>query len=122
MLGPILGATLGGGLTDNMSWRWVFLINLPVGILSFAGVWFYLRDEAEPRKTGFDWFGFTTLAVFVGLLQLVLDRGEQVDWFESLEVCAYAVGGVIALTFFIIHTATAGARSFLNVQLLRDRN
>src|SRR3546814_15945686 len=80
MLGPILGATLGGGLTDNMSWRWVFLINLPVGILSFAGVWFYLRDEAEPRKAGFDWFGFATLAVFVGLLQLVLDRGEQVDW------------------------------------------
>jgi len=122
MLGPILGPTLGGWLTDNMSWRWVFLINLPVGILSFAGVWFYLRDEAAPRKTGFDWFGFATLAIFVGLLQLVLDRGEQVDWFESLEVRAYAVGGIIALTFFVIHTATAGARSFLNVQLLRDRN
>ena len=122
MLGPILGPTLGGWLTDNMSWRWVFLINLPIGLLSFAGVWFYLRDEAAPRKAGFDGFGFATLAVFVAMLQLVLDRGEQVDWFESLEIRAYAVCAVISLTFFVIHTATAGAGSFLNVQLLRDRN
>lgn len=122
MLGPILGPTLGGWLTDNMSWRWVFLINLPVGILSFAGVWFYLRNENPPRKAAFDWFGFATLAVFIGMLQLVLDRGDQVDWFDSVEIRAYAVGAVVMLTFFIIHTATSGPGSFLNVRLLRDRN
>ncbi len=122
MLGPILGPTLGGWLTDNMSWRWVFLINLPVGLLSFAGVWFYLRDEGAARKSGFDWFGFATLAIFVGMLQLVLDRGDQVDWFESIEIRIYAACAAIALIYFIIHTATVGAASFLNVNLLRDRN
>lgn len=105
-----------------MSWRWVFLINLPVGLLSFAGVWFYLRDEGAARKSGFDWFGFATLAIFVGMLQLVLDRGDQVDWFESIEIRIYAACAAIALIYFIIHTATVGAASFLNVNLLRDRN
>lgn len=122
MLGPILGPTLGGWLTDNMSWRWVFLINLPIGLLSFAGVWFYLREEEVLRKSSFDWFGFATLAIFVAMLQLVLDRGDQVDWFESIEIRVYATCAIIALAYFIIHTATIGANSFLNVNLLRDRN
>ncbi len=122
MLGPILGPTLGGWLTDNMNWRWVFFINLPVGVLSLTGVWLFLYDENKPKRTSFDVFGFTTLAVAIGMLQLVLDRGDQVDWFHSIEIPVEAISAFIAFTFFIIHTATAGARSFFNVGLLKDRN
>ncbi|WP_082621742.1 MDR family MFS transporter [Bordetella sp. N] len=123
MLGPILGPTLGGWLTDNMNWRWVFLINLPVGLLSFYGVYRFIHEEAPadgPRR--FDMFGFTTLALSIGLLQLLLDRGEQVDWFDAIEIRTYAIAAFVAFTFFILHTATAGRDSFFKVDLLRDRN
>jgi DHA2 family multidrug resistance protein len=123
MLGPILGPTLGGWLTDNMNWRWVFFINLPVGVLSFYGVARFIHDESPPNgKARFDVFGFTTLAIAIGLLQLLLDRGDTVDWFDSIEIRVYAVGCVVALTFFMIHTATSGPDSFFKVDLLRDRN
>jgi DHA2 family multidrug resistance protein len=123
MLGPILGPTLGGWLTDNMNWRWVFLINLPVGLLSFYGVARYIHDDGAQRsKSGFDVFGFTTLAVAIGLLQLILDRGEQADWFDSIEIRIYAVCAFVSFTFFILHTATSGEQSFFKVALLRDRN
>ncbi|ARP92116.1 EmrB/QacA family drug resistance transporter [Bordetella genomosp. 9] len=123
MLGPILGPTLGGWLTDNMNWRWVFLINLPVGVLSFYGVARYIHED---RKAGsaarFDVFGFATLAVAIGLLQLMLDRGEQADWFDAIEIRTYAVCAFVAFTFFVLHTATSGEHSFFKVALLRDRN
>ncbi len=123
MLGPILGPTLGGWLTDNMNWRWVFLINLPVGILSFYGVYRYIHDDKHAQGARrFDVFGFTTLALSIGLLQLMLDRGEQVDWFDAIEIRVYAIAAFIAFTFFILHTATAGRDSFFKVDLLRDRN
>jgi DHA2 family multidrug resistance protein len=123
MLGPILGPTLGGWLTDNMNWRWVFLINLPVGVLSFYGVYRYIHED-RPRDTEsrFDVFGFATLAVAIGLLQLLLDRGEQVDWFDSIEIRIYAVCAFVSFTFFLLHTATAGKKSFFKVALLQDRN
>jgi DHA2 family multidrug resistance protein len=123
MLGPILGPTLGGWLTDNMNWRWVFLINLPVGLLSFYGVASYIHDDGAPRNTSrFDIFGFATLALAIGLLQLMLDRGEQADWFDSIEIRVYAVCAFVSFTFFILHTATSGDHSFFKVALLRDRN
>ena len=122
MLGPILGPTLGGWLTDNMNWRWVFLINLPVGVLSFAGVQRYIREDARRSQRGFDLFGFTTLALAIGMLQMMLDRGEQLDWFDSLEIRIEAIAAFVAFTYFAVHTATAGARSFFNLDLLRDRN
>jgi DHA2 family multidrug resistance protein len=123
MLGPILGPTLGGWLTDNMNWRWVFLINLPVGVLSFYGVFRYIHEDVSRRGAGrFDVFGFATLAVAIGLLQLLLDRGEQADWFDSVEIRVYAVCAFISFCFFILHTATTGEQSFFKVALLRDRN
>jgi DHA2 family multidrug resistance protein len=123
MLGPILGPTLGGWLTDNMSWRWVFLINLPVGLLSFYGVFRYIHEDPSRRAAGrFDVFGFAMLALAIGLLQLMLDRGEQADWFDSIEIRIYAVCAFVSFTFFILHTATTGDQSFFKVALLRDRN
>lgn len=123
MLGPILGPTLGGWLTDNMNWRWVFFINLPVGILSFYGVFRFIHED-RPRDTEsrFDVFGFATLAMAIGLLQLMLDRGEQADWFDSIEIRIYAISAFVSFTFFILHTATSGPKSFFKVALLRDRN
>lgn len=122
MLGPILGPTMGGWLTDNMSWRWVFLINLPVGILSFLGVYFYIRNSATKILKRFDWFGFSMLALAIGLLQLLLDRGEQQDWFGSIEIRLEAIGAVIAFVYFLLHTATDSGDTFFNTKLLKDRN
>ncbi|CAM5221400.1 DHA2 family multidrug resistance protein OS=Castellaniella defragrans OX=75697 GN=HNR28_000470 PE=4 SV=1 [Castellaniella defragrans] len=122
MLGPILGPTLGGWLTDNASWRWVFLINLPIGLLSLIGVYCYVDDVRAESKSRFDWFGFSMLALAVGLLQLLLDRGQQKDWFGSLEIRLEAIGAFVTFIFFILHTASFTGASFFNRKLLRDRN
>jgi DHA2 family multidrug resistance protein len=83
MIGPILGPLLGGWLTDQLDWRWVFFINLPVGIVAFWGIARYL-PESRPKAEKLDVFGFATLSLGIGLLQLFLDRGEQLDWFEQV--------------------------------------
>ena len=121
MVGPILGPMLGGWLTENVNWRWVFYINLPVGVFAFYGIARYL-PESKPHGEPLDVFGLTTLSLGIGLLQLFLDRGEQLDWFNSTEICVEAVGCAVAMAFFIVHTLTAQHRSFLNRALLRDRN
>ncbi|EEG09587.1 DHA2 family efflux MFS transporter permease subunit [Pseudogulbenkiania ferrooxidans] len=122
MIGPILGPTLGGWLTDNLTWRWVFFINLPVGMLSFYGIKAYIRETETDRKLGFDFYGFLTLSLAIGLFQMLLDRGEQLDWFSSTEIVLEAVGALVSLTFFVVLTATAQGASFFNVNLLKDRN
>jgi DHA2 family multidrug resistance protein len=122
MIGPILGPTLGGWLTDNFSWRWVFFINLPVGLLSFYGIRTYIKETVGLQQTKFDMAGFVTLSLAIGLFQLLLDRGEQLDWFGSTEIVIEAVGAAIAFVFFVALTATAGPVSFFNRNLLKDRN
>ena len=122
MIGPILGPTLGGWLTDNLSWRWVFFINLPVGLLSFYGIKTYIHETVGLKQTRFDMAGFVTLSLAIGLFQLFLDRGELLDWFGSTEIVAEAVGAAIAFVFFVALTATAGPVSFFNRNLLKDRN
>ena len=92
MLGPIMGPTLGGWLTENYSWHWVFFINLPIGICHGArpdGL--HAGDAAQDADRRFDWFGFLALAVGIGALQLMLDRGEQLGWFESIEIVVEAI-------------------------------
>ena len=83
MLGPIMGPTLGGWLTDNYSWNWVFLINLPIGIFTVIGMLVFMDETKLQKEMRFDWFGFIALAIGIGSLQLMLDRGEQLGWFES---------------------------------------
>jgi DHA2 family multidrug resistance protein len=121
MIGPILGPMLGGWLTENASWRWVFYINLPVGVLAFYGIARYL-PESRPAGIKLDLFGFATLSLAIGLLQMFLDRGEQLDWFDSDEIRIEAIGCLIAFAFFVAHTFTAIGTSFFDRRLLKDRN
>ncbi len=122
MVGPILGPTLGGWLTDSYNWRWVFFINVPIGAFALFGVLSTLPNRAPARSMRFDAFGFATLSLAIGALQAMLDRGEQLDWFSSLEIRIEALLCVIAFAYFIVHTATAGERSFFRSTLLKDRN
>ena len=93
MVGPVLGPLIGGWLTDNYDWRWCFYVNVPVGIGCFALLWLYLPSRAVTRR-GFDLFGFATLAIAISVFQLMLDRGQTQDWFNSWEVW---VEGLVAL-------------------------
>jgi MFS transporter, DHA2 family, multidrug resistance protein len=122
ILGPIIGPALGGWLTDDYSWRWVFYINLPAGLLAAAGIMIFIHDNRPAQREGFDWFGFATLSLAIGAVQLMLDRGELKDWFGSTEIWIEAIVAALCLYLFIVHTATAGERSFLNRGLLKDAN
>jgi DHA2 family multidrug resistance protein len=122
MVGPIIGPTLGGWLTESYSWRWVFFINLPIGMLALAGVAAFLPAKEPKHGVTFDVFGFATLALAIGALQAMLDRGEQLDWFGSKEIVTEALLAAISFAFFVVHTATAGKVSFFKRELLRDPN
>jgi MFS transporter, DHA2 family, multidrug resistance protein len=122
ILGPIIGPALGGWLTDDYSWRWVFYINLPFGVLAAAGIMIFIHDTRPAQREGFDWFGFATLSLAIGALQMLLDRGELKDWFGSNEIWIECIVAVLCLYLFIVHTTTAGERSFLNRALLKDSN
>src|SRR6266850_6558099 len=86
MVGPILGPTLGGYLTEYYNWRWVFLINLPFGIMAFLGILGFVPETTRDRERPFDFFGFAMLSLGIGALQLMLDRGETKGWFGSTEI------------------------------------
>ena len=121
MVGPILGPILGGWLTDNYSWRYVFYINLPVGILAFLGLSAFLAERPRDATAKLDWFGFGTLSIAIATFQVLLDRGEQLDWLGSGEIVTEAIVAASAFYLFIVHTFTAPA-PFLKPRLLRDRN
>src|SRR5215471_8407969 len=120
MVGPILGPPLGGWLTDAYSWHWVFLINVPVGILGVFGVAASLPTD-DHRPSRFDWRGFGFLAMGIGALQLMLDRGEQKDWFGSTEIQIEAALAVLGFYLYGVHWYT-GKKSFVDLGLFRDRN
>ncbi len=120
-VGPILGPVIGGWLTDDFSWRWVFFINLPIGVLCVAGVAAFMPRNRPTHRRPLEWIGFLLLAIALAAFQLMLDRGQENDWFASPETIAEAVTAACALWMFVIHTATA-RHSFLPVALLGDRN
>jgi DHA2 family multidrug resistance protein len=120
MVGPILGPTLGGYLTEFYSWRWVFYINLPVGILAFLGVTAFVA-ETKTRKVSFDVLGFTFLSLGLGALQMFLDRGQLKDWFGSTEIIVECALGVFGLYAFVVHMFTTD-KPFLSPAIFRDRN
>ncbi|MEI5677373.1 MULTISPECIES: DHA2 family efflux MFS transporter permease subunit [unclassified Mesorhizobium] len=120
MVGPIIGPTLGGWLTDSFNWRWVFFINLPVGIIAFLGSAAYLPAIAK-RLRGFDFFGFAMLSLGVGALQLMLDRGAEVDWFSAVEIWIELGLSLVGFWVFIIHLAT-GRDTFIDAKIFADRN
>jgi MFS transporter, DHA2 family, multidrug resistance protein len=122
MLGPIAGPALGGWLTDHYSWRWVFYINVPIGILAALGILVFIHETRRAHREAFDFFGFLTLSVGIGALQMLLDRGELKDWFHSGEIWVEATVAAVGFYLFVIHTATATDKSFLNRDLLKSPN
>jgi DHA2 family multidrug resistance protein len=122
ILGPIIGPALGGWLTDQYNWRWVFLINLPFGVLAAIGILIFIRSARSAHRDAFDIFGFATLSLAIGALQMLLDRGELKDWLGSTEIWIEATIAGLAFYLFVVHTATATDRSFLNRELLKDAN
>lgn len=121
MVGPILGPTIGGYLTDTWSWRWVFFINVPIGALAFYGVGRYILGREALRRQRFDLFGFVTLSLAVGALQLLLDRGQNNDWFAADESWVELVVMLVSFGYFVAHTAlTPAGRSFFDYRLLRN--
>src|SRR5271169_2350032 len=122
MIGPIAGPALGGWLTDNYNWRWVFYINLPVGIIAFLGILVFIHETRQTRRERFDLFGFAALGVAIGALQMLLDRGELKGWFHSTEIWVEATVAGLAFYLFVVHTVTTREPPFLNRDLLRDRN
>ncbi|WP_390956419.1 DHA2 family efflux MFS transporter permease subunit [Pseudomonas moorei] len=121
MVGPVLGPMLGGWLTDNFSWRWVFFINLPIGLLALAGIVYYVSETPTDTETRLDWLGFGSLSVAIMALQLFLDRGEQLGWFSSIEILIEAVVAAAASYVFLVHTFTAD-NPFISPKLFKDRN
>ncbi|HEX4182554.1 MAG TPA: DHA2 family efflux MFS transporter permease subunit [Caulobacteraceae bacterium] len=121
ILGPIIGPALGGWLTESYSWRWVFYINLPVGILAFLGIYLFMERDDGGRQRPFDFLGFTALAVFVGSFQLMMDRGSTQDWFNSREIWIELTVAVVAFILFLVQTLTV-EHPFFHRDLAKDRN
>ena len=120
MIGPIVGPTLGGWLTESFDWRYVFLVNLPFGILAMFGILAFL-PQSLPKLRKFDFFGFAMLALAVGSLQLMFDRGQAVGWFESGEVWLYLGLTISGMWVFVIHCWTA-ENPFIDLRMFGDRN
>lgn len=121
MVGPILGPTLGGYLTDAYSWRWVFYVNLPFGIAAVTGIWLFLRETHRNESLKFDWLGFGILGMALAGLQLMLDRGTTKDWFSSSEIIIEAIVAGLGLYLFIVHMLTS-PKSFVPTEIFKDRN
>ena len=120
-LGPIIGPALGGWLTEDYNWRWVFYINVPFGILAFLGIMSSL-PEGTIRKSRFDFFGFTALSVAIASLQIMLDRGQLKDWFSSTEIWVEATVAAVMFYLFLIHMLTTTGQRFVSPALFKDRN
>ena len=121
MVGPILGPTLGGYLTEHWSWRWAFYINVPVGVFSFILTSLQVPDT-ERRGRLMDWKGFLFIALFIGCLQVVLDRGNEDDWFSSDFIKLMAFSASAGLIAFIYHSRRSQSRELFSPHLFTDRN
>ena len=121
MIGPILGPLIGGYLTEYYSWRWAFYINLPIGALALLGCAIFLTETELDRNRRFDFFGFALLSLAVGALQLMLDRGESLDWFSSQTIIVASVIAGLAAYMFLVHMFTA-EDPFIEPGLFKDRN
>jgi DHA2 family multidrug resistance protein len=120
MVGPIVGPVLGGYLTEYYNWRWVFYINVPLGIIACLGIIFFLPDSKK-EKNDFSTIGFSLLSIAIASLQLMLDRGQQLDWFNSHEIVIYFGLTISSLWMFIIHTRYS-KNPFISIVLFKDLN
>jgi DHA2 family multidrug resistance protein len=121
MLGPIMGPVLGGYLTETYSWRWVFYVNVPFGILTALGLSVFMPESRIRRDLPFAWFGFLSLSLGVGALQMMLDRGQDIGWFDSAEIWLEAILSAAGFYFFIVDCFTA-KRPFIEMRIFHDWN
>lgn len=121
IIGPIAGPTLGGWITEHLDWRWVFFINLPIGILATLGVTRFMDHDAGGRQRPFDFVGFGALVAFVVGIQVMLDRGPGQDWLDSKEIWIELAIGLAGLWVFVVQTRTA-KNPFFHLDLARDAN
>jgi DHA2 family multidrug resistance protein len=124
IVAPIIGPTLGGWITDSYSWRWIFYINLPIGILALFMVNLYVEDPPYLRKAfqgAIDYIGFGLMALWLGTLQLVLDKGQEADWFEAPWICWTAAISAAALIAFIARELM-DRDPIVQLRIFRDRN
>ena len=121
MVAPIMGPTVGGYLTEVISWRWTFYINIPVGIISFLLAARFVPDT-EKRERRMDWTGFLTLAIAIASFQLMLDRGADEDWFESNLIVGMAITAVVAFAAFLYKSLAAQGQPLFDLNVLKDRN
>jgi len=121
MLGPILGPSLGGWLTEYYSWRWVFYINLPFGILALLGIMAFVKETPIHTARRFDLLGFAFLSLGIGALQMMLDRGEVLDWFHNNEIVIELILVLLGFYWFIAHIFTH-KQPFIEPALFKDRN
>jgi DHA2 family multidrug resistance protein len=118
VFGPVIGPALGGYLTEIADWRWIFFINLPFGVIALIGVMLFLPESKPDPARRLDWFGFLTLALGIGALQMMLDRGERHDWFETAEIVIEAGLATLGLYLFAVHSLTT-KKPFLDPRLLK---
>ena len=121
-VGPIAGPALGGWITDSYSWSWIFYINVPVGIFAAAAVWWIYRDrETATRRLPIDTVGLLALIGWVAALQILLDKGKDLDWFNSPVICALGVIALIGFAFFVIWELTE-EKPIVDLRLFAVRN
>lgn len=121
MMGSVFGPTLGGVLTEFYDWRWIFFINLPIGLLALAGIFGLMRETEKKSRIKFDAFGFVMLALGICALQLALDRGESQGWLQSNEIIVEFIIAALCFYTFVVHMFTH-REPFLEAALFRDRN
>ncbi|MGE0764839.1 MAG: DHA2 family efflux MFS transporter permease subunit [Hyphomicrobiaceae bacterium] len=121
VFGPVLGPILGSMATEAWNWRAAFFMIVPPGIAALVTIWFALSDYTERKRARFDWVGFLALSLALVCIQLICDRGQRLDWFESSQITIFAFIGVLSFWIFCVHCLTA-EEPFLSPSLLRDRN
>ena len=122
LVAPVMGPLLGGWITDNISWPWIFYINIPVGLMAAGITWAIYRDrESATRKVPIDAIGLALLVLWVGALQLMLDKGKELDWFHSMQIVILAVVAVVGFAFFLVWELTE-KHPVVDLSLFKRRN